>query len=185
MIWVLQINNKQDIRTFKQTTQKQKNRIDIDNHSYLCYISFVDWLNQSSPLEHRVLTQLLVNKEQLGWKILGESLLAPAPFLILFCRVFNIRFINNWDVQTKNEAQKASDTISHKRKCESFSFYVMISITGWCLLRQKSSPWSNPKKWGENILCGRFFDLPLFFIFWNWDFAFFSDLAGVRLRHPR
>ena len=36
-------------------------------------------------------------KEQLGWKFLGESLLAPAPFLIVFRRVFDIRFINNWD----------------------------------------------------------------------------------------
>ena len=46
MIWVLQINNKQDIRTFKQTTQKQKNRIDIDNHSYLC-LSLIHILLQS------------------------------------------------------------------------------------------------------------------------------------------
>ena len=116
MIWVLQINNKQDIRTFKQTTQKQKNRIDIDNHSYLCYISSVDWLNQSSPLEHRVLTQLLVNKEQLGWKILGESLLAPAPFLILFPSLTVDSSFIHWEARIHQASQN-------------FKIYVGVATT--------------------------------------------------------
>ena len=46
MIWVLQINNKQDIRTFKQTTQKQK--IELILIIILIYAIFhlsIDWIN--------------------------------------------------------------------------------------------------------------------------------------------